>query len=689
MSGLFKLKDHFKENKLYLNRTVTATAIVFALLMVLIARLIYLQIDQHDIYVTMARNNHLRLLPIPPTRGLIYDRNGILLAENLPTFSLEITPSRTKNLTELIDKLSNVIPISENDIKTFRKQLKYKGVHEGIPIRNKLSNEEVAKFSIERHNYPEAEIVGRLSRYYPHGETFAHVLGYLGPISETDLTSIDIAKYRSVHQIGKVGVEKSYEEMLYGKIGYEQVETDVRGRIVRKIDTTKPIPGSNVYLTIDSNLQILAQQLFAGRQGAIIMLEVKTGEILVLTSSPSYDPNLFVQGIDQDMYYKLQNNPDQPLFNRAIRGQYPPGSTVKPLVALQALEHRVINREERIYDPGYYQLRSEGRLYRDWRERGHGFMNLENALAESCSTFFYYLADKLGIDRIYEIYSKFGLGDYLGIDIQGEAAGIAPSPPWKQRTKNTAWFPGETLMTGIGQGYTLATPLQIAHVAATIANRGYRRQPHLVQAIEKLPIKVSATDNNNDINNFNLTNTITNANKTYLPSKVYAPVKLKNEHNWDIVINGMELVVKSPHGTAHPIYKSDTLRIAGKTGTAQVFGLKQDEKYVSENIDEHLRDHGWFMAFAPVEDPEIAVVVIFEHSKGSPAAARKLIDEYYKLKSKTSVTTATNPPATATTATKTTADNFADTEVSNTAITDVDLADNIQVTNHTTVAGGN
>ena len=612
MPALFKLKDHYKENQLYLNRAVTAMVIISLLFFILISRLVFLQIYQHDLYVTLARNNQVRVIPIAPTRGLIYDRNGVILAENIPTFSIEITPNRSKNLDETISKLSNIINITEDEIRIFKKQLKYKGYHENIPIHTKLTDEEVARISVEKYNFPEIEIAARLSRHYPNGSIFAHALGYIGPISEDDLTKIDITKYRGVYQIGKAGIEQSYEDTLRGQAGFEQVETDARGRIIRVLDTTPPVPGKNIHLSIDSHLQTIAYNAMEQNNGAIIALDNKTGKILALVSNPSYDPNAFIQGINQKAYLALKKSPAQPLFNRAIKGQYAPGSTVKPIVAIQALEHSIIHPNERIYDPGFYQLRADGRIFRELlAKHGHGFINLEDAIAVSCTTFFYYLADKLGIERLHDIYHKFGLGQATNIDIYGEASGIAPSPRWKRQAKNAAWYPGETLNVGIGQGYTLVTPLQVVQMAATIANKGALMQPSLVQSIQSPTTEPEA---------------VQPITKTQ--------IKLLNSKHWDIITKGMEQTITNPNGTAHRIYRPGSVRIAGKTGTAQVFSRKDDhdDNYEKIKTQAHLRDHAWFMAFAPAEDPEIAIVVLLEHGKGSSAVARIVLDEYLKGK---------------------------------------------------------
>lgn len=608
MPVLFRLKDHFKENQLYLNRSVAVIIGASLLLLILVARLFYLQVYHHDTYVTLARNNQVRMISISPTRGLIYDRNGVVLADNTPDFSLEISPSMVKDLDDLISRLKDIIKISDTDIKNFYKQRKYKGRFERIPIRNKLTEEEVAAFSTEKYKFPEVDIHANLSRYYPFGEAFAHVLGYTGLLSEQDLNRIDPAKYRGTYVIGKSGIEKSYEDTLHGNAGFEQVETDARGRMIRHLDQIDPTAGQNIYLSIDSELQLLAYEALQNNQGAVVAIDTKTGGILAMVSKPSFDPNLFVRGIPQEIYSKLQNAKERPLFNRAIRGQYPPGSTVKPLITLQALDLNVISTNTKFNDQGYYQLHAEGRMYRDWLKKGYrGLINVEQAIIESSSTFFYFLSDKLGIDKMHDIYARFGLGAATNIDIEGEAIGIAPSPAWKKKFKRQSWFQGETLITGIGQGYTLVTPVQVASMASTIANRGIRIQPSIVKATQIADQPIIEKE------------------MVYLPQ-----VKVDQPQHWNTVIKAMEQVIKNPRGTAHSIYNSRSkYTVAGKTGTSQVYGIKQNEEYDADKIKVSLRDHKWFMAFAPIEDPQIAVAVIIEHNQGAPLVARRILDAYF------------------------------------------------------------
>ncbi len=607
MPELFKLKDHFKETQLYLNRGVAAIVFCAVLLIVLVARVFYLQVLDHDTYVTLARNNQVRMIPIPPTRGLIYDRNGVLLADNMPNFSLEITPNMVKDLNSLILELKEIITIKDTDIKSFYKQKQYRGKFESIPIRNKLSEEEVAAFSLNQYRFPAVEINANLTRNYPFNEALAHVVGYTGMLSDQDLSQIDMAEYRGTHTIGKYGIEKSYENLLHGVPGYQHVETDARGRLLRDLDQTDAIKGYNLYLTIDSKLQSMAYELLKDHQGAAVAVEVESGDVLALVSKPSFDPNHFIKGITQEEYDNLLNATDRPLYHRAIRGQYPPGSTVKPLVALQALDLNIISNKTTYNDPGYYQIHSEGRLFRDWLPEGHGLIGLEHAIAESCTTFFYFVADKLGIDPMHNIFAKFGLGEKTNIDIEGESEGIAPSQAWKKRTKGQNWFQGETLITGIGQGYTLVTPIQMAAATATLGSHGKRMQPRLLKATQAVGKEIQPQT------------------PIALPS-----VELKNPEHWHSVTKAMQKVITHPRGTAHWIHNRRTKHsIAGKTGTAQVYGIKQDEKYDASKVKSNLRDHAWFIAFAPAEDPKIAVAVILEHSKGSPMVARKIIEAYF------------------------------------------------------------
>jgi penicillin-binding protein 2 len=509
-----------------------------------------------------------------------------------------------------------MMPLTENECYQFSKQLKYKRPNESIPIRLKLTEAEVAKFSVEKHRLPGVEIVAQLIRHYPLGEAIAHALGYVGPISQKDLTEIDAANYRGTHSMGKIGLEKSYETILHGKTGYQHVETDAKGRPIRVLNRIPPKPGADLYLSLDSHLQQSAFEALEGLKGAIVAIDPRTGGVLALISKPSFDPNLFAQGIESKTYRDLQDAPDKPLFNRAIRGQYPPGSTIKPLVALKALELGIVNTRYKIFDPGWYQLNGAGRLYRDWiyhsKRHGHGWVDLEKAMAQSCDTYFFTIAHKLGVDNLHEVFTAFGLGKKTNIDTTGEMAGLAPSPAWKKKVYNEPWYAGDTLNIGIGQGTLLATPLQIAQMTAIIANQGNRFEPRFVASIDFQDQKPHQIPDSN----------------------LSSPVILNNKEHWKTIIDAMKNVVHMPGSTAYRISHGLTYQMAGKTGTAQVFNLKQNEKYEVNKVKAHLRDHSWFIAFAPVENPEIAIAVLIENKTTKTGAdiARIVLDSFFKLK---------------------------------------------------------
>ncbi len=622
----YTLKDHFKESQLYLNRTVAATVFVAIVFAVLLFRLAFLQIYQHDLYKTLSLNNQIRFDPITPARGLIFDRNGVVLADNVPAFSLEITPEHVSNLKETIIELQKVITITDAEVKQFFKTIKYKKRSESIPIRINLNEEEVATFSLEKYRFSGVEIAANLIRHYPLGEPFAHVLGYIGPISEKELEKIDPSQYRGCYHIGKTGVEKYYERELHGNLGYQHIETDVRGRTVRILDRTPPMSGSNLHLTIDSELQKRAYEALGEYKGSVVAIEPNTGEILAFVSKPSFDPNAFVQGIDVSSYRTLHDSPDRPLYNRALLGTYPPGSTIKPIIALQALDLGVIHSNYSIFDPGYFQLSPGGRLYRDMiyhsTHHGHGWVNMEKAIIVSCDTFFYSLAHKLGINHLNDIFDRFGLGKLTGIDLPGEAKGINPSAEWKKRVRNDDWYAGDTVNVGIGQGTLTTTPLQMAQVAAILATRGQRYTPHLLRGISR-------------------THTLEET-KTREP---VSSVAISNSDYWNSVISAMQKVAHEPGGTAYRAHLGTKYRVAGKTGTAQVFSLKQNERYIVGNVKEHLRDHSWFIGFSPVKDPKIALAVLVENklSKSGAEVARSILDNFFGSAENSAENPAKNP----------------------------------------------
>ncbi len=604
------IKDHLRDEQVFSRRLVVTAIFVVLSIIILVARLVYLQIIHQQHYATLSDNNRVSIKPIQPIRGLIYDRNGVLLAENIPSFTLELVPEHIKDIPELIKKLQTIITITDTDVKRFNKKLKRKRRFEGVTLRYRLNEDEVARLSVKQYTMPGVEIHAELSRYYPLGKLTAHTLGYVSNISERELQKVDASNYSGTSRIGKTGIERKYEKILHGKIGLQQVETNASGRILRVLDRDLPIPGDNLYLNIDIRLHEIAAQAFADNSGALVAIDPNNGSVLALTSFPSFDPNLFVNGIDTGNYNRLRNSPDQPLFNRTIQGRYPPGSTIKPFIGLAGLELDVINDTENLNCPGYYMLKNDERRYRDWKKKGHKKTNLKKAIVESCDVYFYDLALNLGIDKIHTYLSQFGFGAKTGLDINGESSALLPSREWKRKTRRLPWFPGETLITGIGQGFMLTTPLQLAVATATLAINGKRQRPQMIYAKQDPKIEI-----------LNLR-----------PPKSLKRIEIKQQKNWDYVHQAMKDVVHSLHGTARSINRNLKYKMAGKTGTAQVHGIKQDEEYDETKIRKKLRDHALFIAYAPADAPKIAIAIIVENGGhgGSVAApiARKVIDDY-------------------------------------------------------------
>lgn len=606
-----QIRDYIRETKLFASRVKIAALVTLLLVLALIGRLLYLQILNHEHYTTLSQNNRISIVALPPSRGLIYDRNGVLLAQNLPSFSLEIVPEQVKDLNATIAGIKSIIHVAESDLKRFRRMLYQKRTTNGIPLRLHLSEEEVARFAINRPRFPGVDVAAGLSRHYPLGSLAVHTLGYVGRISEEELPKLDAAVYSGTTHIGKDGVEKSYEHVLHGTVGFEQVETNAQGRRLRVLEREAPRAGKNVYLNIDVRLQALAEAALEQNRGSIVAIEPKTGALIALASMPGYDPNPFVNGIDTKAYAALSGSPDQPLYNRALRGQYPPGSTVKPFIGLGGLEMNQTTVQHNTFCPGFYRLKGRAHQYRDWKKGGHGTVDIDKAIVESCDVYFYSLAHTLGINRLHDFMAQFGFGDKTMIDINGEKRGVMPSPAWKRSRYNQPWYPGETLIAGIGQGYTLVTPLQLAVATATLANQGKHMQPKVV---------------------FGTQDSIGQNITRLLPTLVNS-VPIVKQSNWDRVVSAMIKVVHGNRGTARAIGVNAAYTIAGKTGTAQVFTVKQNEKYVESKLAKHLHDHAWFIAFAPADDPRIAVAVLVENGKhGATAAAplaRKVMDEYF------------------------------------------------------------
>ncbi|HQU15240.1 MAG: penicillin-binding protein 2 [Chromatiales bacterium 21-64-14] len=610
MAGRITIKDYLAESQIMIARATWAVVIVGLLIAALVGRLIYLQVLSHERYATLSKENSVKLLPIPPTRGLIYDRNGVVLAENIPTYSLEITPEQVKRLSRTIAELRKFIAISASDIQSFRRLMTQKPSFESIPLRFRLSDREVARFAVNRWRFPGVEVVARLSRDYPLGPLAVHVLGYVGRIDVSELKRLDTTAYAGTSHIGKVGLEQSYEALLHGDVGLEQVEVNAQGRALRVLQRDNPTPGENLYLTLNAKLQATAEQAMGDYDGAVVALDPNNGDVLALVSTPTYDPNAFVNGIDPKAYKALQDDRRRPLFNRSTRGMYPPGSTIKPFMALAGLEDNVVTPSTTVFCPGYYQLPGDSHKYRDWKRWGHGLVNLNSAIVQSCDVYFYGLAHALGIDRMHAFLSRFGFGADTGVDLPGEKPGLLPSRAWKRRARNEPWYPGETLINGIGQGFTLITPLQLAVATATLATRGERIIPHLLYA----------------------TQNPRNGKLTVAPPQHRPSILLSNPDYWTDVITDMTDVISSIHGTAHRAGEGAKYTIAGKTGTAQVFGVSQNDEYDEKNLPWRLRDHALFIGFAPAEKPKIVVVVVVEHGGGGGAVAapiaRKVMDEY-------------------------------------------------------------
>ncbi|MGX1178104.1 penicillin-binding protein 2 [Pseudomonas sp. IAP-CY TE4608] len=488
MSQPIRLKDHEKDARLVRNRVVVGAVAIMLLVCVLIARLYYLQIIQYDYHSTLSENNRVHVQPIPPTRGLIFDRNGVIVADNRPSFSLSMTRERAGNWQEVLDTIVEVLELTADDRALFEKRMRQgRRPFEPVPILFELNEEQIARVAVNQFRLPGVEVVAQLVRHYPQGAHFAHSVGYVGRINEKELKTLDPVNYSGTHHIGKTGIERFYEAALHGQVGYEEVETNARGRVLRVLKRTDPKPGKDIVLSLDIKLQEAAEAALGGRRGAVVALDPRTGEVLAMVSQPSFDPNLFVTGISFKAYAELRDSIDRPLFNRVLRGLYPPGSTIKPAVAIAGLDSGVVNASSRVFDPGYYQLPNYDHKYRNWNRSGDGWVDLDTAIMRSNDTYFYDLAHKMGIDRLSSYMNKFGIGQRVSLDMFEESAGLMPSREWKRATRRQAWFPGETLILGIGQGYMQATPLQLAQATALIANKGVWNRPHLAKTIEGLP----------------------------------------------------------------------------------------------------------------------------------------------------------------------------------------------------------
>ena len=607
--------DPARERQIFVGRVLLASLLMLAFTAILIARYFDLQINQHQDFVTQSDNNRVHMRPNPPARGVIYDRNGEMLADNQSVSNLTIIRERSNDLEKLIENIGTLVPLSESDVTRFYKRLKRRRPFEQTPIKFNLSEEEQAILAVNEHRLDGVKVSARLSRFYPKRDLFAHVVGYVGRINEREISLIDPIQYSGTDSIGKVGLEKFYENSLLGSVGSEHVETNARGRVMRVLNKVDPDSGSDLVLHVDSNLQQIAFDAFAGERGALVAMDVKTGGVLAMVSAPSYDANLFVSGISQKNYSELLNSADNPMFNRAIQGQYPPGSTVKPLFGLIALDNKTVSPSTRIEDPGFFFMEGIERPWRDHNSErgGHGKgVDLAKAIIESCDVFFYKMGIKTGINILSSNSSAFGLGAKTGIDLPGEAIGIMPSRTWKKENRNSSWFNGDTINMSIGQGFMLSTPLQLAVMTARIASKGKIIEPRLVKSVGGIDL---------------------------VPAKT-KQVKEIDPKYWDYIHDSMKGVVHSARGTATSINRGLTYTMAGKTGTAQVVSISADDAYDKSKLNKRQWDHALFIAFAPFDDPQIAVGLIVENGEhGSSAAApiaRSVIDAYLQTNSKIS-----------------------------------------------------
>ncbi|GAB2885876.1 penicillin-binding protein 2 [Microbulbifer echini] len=597
-------KDPHTEQRLFRNRMLVAIIGVIVLLGVLVARFYNLQVVNYDDYRTQSDDNRIQVRPVAPTRGLIYDRSGILLADNRASYNLSIVRERVKDLGATLELIGHLVRLDDSDVAKFRKRLKRRRPFEPVPLRFRLSEEEIARISVNQFRMPGVSVEAELVRYYALGDLFAHSVGYVGRISDRDLSNFtkeDVRLYRGTRSIGKVGLERSYEKTLLGEVGYENVEINARGRVLRVLERQDPKPGVDLSLHLDTHLQQVASDALGDRRGAVVAIDVNTGGVLAFVSKPSFDPNLFVTGISFADYRALSDSLDVPLFNRAVQGQYPPGSTLKPLMGLGGLEAGLISRETKIKDPGFYKLPNDPRIYRDHIRWGHGNkVDLIQALAQSCDVYFWDMAHRWDIDGMHDMASHFGLGSKTGIDLPMERAGLFPSRDWKRGARGMPWFPGDSLNAVLGQGFVLATPLQLAVMTATIANRGTHYRPQMVKSV----------------------------NGVVQPPEVLHNLEA-HPNNWDLVFEGMEAVVNRIDGTGKRAGEGLNFRVAGKSGTAQVVGIAQGARYDSEALQERHRDHALFVAFAPVDKPRIAVAVLVENGEGGGKVAAPVARELF------------------------------------------------------------
>lgn len=598
------LKDEWQEKQIFRRRAWTGFLIICLCLLILIGRFFYLQVVEFDSFSTRSESNRVSVRPVPPNRGLIYDRRGRVIAENHPAYRLEIVPEKvpgkSAGLEDLLDRLSAHVDLSEDNRKNFHNSRRHYRVFDSVPVKFNLSEQEVARFAVNRHRLQGADVVPYLSRNYPYGELLTHVLGYIGRLDADDIASVDEGNYRGTRTIGKIGIEQFREEELHGTTGFERVETNASGRVLNVLERKDATPGTDLILSIDVAVQRAAWDALGDRPGSVVAIDPTDGSVIALVSKPAYDPNEFAHGISQKAYSEILDSPDQPLFNRATQGGYEPGSTLKPFVGLAGLELDLVTPQTRVFSTGEFYIEGYNHPYRDWKEQGHGSVDMKSALEQSVNTYFYQLAMDMGIDRMHDYLAQFGFGSVTGIDLRGEGKGLLPSREWKRSVHGEPWYPGETVIAGIGQGFNVVTPLQLANAAATLVNGGTRYAPRLLYAI-----KPAGTER---------------ARRIKAPVALEVPVR--NEKDWQTILDGMDRVVNGLYGTARDVAIGAHFRTGGKTGTAQVYRLAEEEEYDEGTVARHLRHHALFLAFAPVRSPRIAIAVVVEHGgAGSTAAA--------------------------------------------------------------------
>ncbi|WP_020395456.1 penicillin-binding protein 2 [Thiolinea disciformis] len=621
MGERLSIKTDRDEQQLFNRRAIVAAVIVLFALGGIGFRLYFLQVEKYDFYTELSKQNYQKRIPIAPKRGQIYDRNGVLLADNHAQYVLTVVrdsvPDQNndgkKNWADMeimLNRLSKLVALSEKDLRIFNQQIRRRSRYQATPLKENMTEQEVAMFAVNKSRFPGVDLDRQMQRYYPWGQVASHVIGYVGRIDEQDMKNLNKDEYEGTTYIGKLGVEGAHEKRLHGKAGYTLEEVDAHGRQQDTLSRQEAVGGEDLILGLDIKLQIRAENLLRGERGAIVAIDPNNGEVLALASVPTFDPNLFVDGISHKDYIELRDHPDRPLYNRALQGTYPPGSTVKPMIAMAGLFEKVVWPGKSVYDPGFFQIPGHKHRYRCWKKVGHGSVNMDVAIAQSCDTYFYDLAYRMGIDKFNTYMKTFGFGSRTGIDLTSESAGLMPSADWKQTRHKQVWYPGDTVNIGIGQGYWLATPLQLAHAVATVAMKGKRIKPHVLRGYRLAKDKP----------------------EQLLVPEIVEQVKSNSPKDWELVKQGMVNVVHASYGTAKRINQGLQYHMAGKTGTAQVFGIAQNARYDATRLDKRLHDHALFVGFAPAEAPKIAVAVIVENGGGGSATAaplaRKIMDAY-------------------------------------------------------------